>query len=72
MSAIPSVDLQDFISGDTDKKQRFTEQIGAAFENIGFVALSGHFLSEELVANLYAEIKEFFELPTRNEKLVRD
>lgn len=63
MSAIPSVDLQDFVSGNAEKKQKFSEQIGAAFENIGFVALSGHFLSEELVENLYAEIKKFFDLP---------
>ena len=46
-----------------EKKQKFTDQIGAAFENIGFVALSGHFLSEELVENLYSEIKKFFNLP---------
>lgn len=63
MSAIPSVDLQDFVSDNAEKKQRFTEQIGDAFENIGFVALSGHFLSEELLADLYAEIKKFFNLP---------
>ncbi|MGB7394888.1 MAG: 2-oxoglutarate and iron-dependent oxygenase domain-containing protein [Pricia sp.] len=63
MNTIPSVDLQDFVSGDQDKKLLFTEKIGAAFENIGFVALSGHFLSEELVDKLYAEIKKFFDLP---------
>ena len=63
MSAIPSVDLQDFVSENAEKKQRFVKEIGAAFENIGFVALSGHFLSEALVESLYAEIKKFFELP---------
>ncbi|MEO0527472.1 MAG: 2-oxoglutarate and iron-dependent oxygenase domain-containing protein [Bacteroidota bacterium] len=63
MSAIPSVDLQDFVSGDTARKEKFIKEIGAAFENIGFVALSGHFLSDELVKNLYEEIKQFFKLP---------
>ena len=63
MSAIPSVDLSDFISGDPDRKEKFIKEIGKAFEEIGFVALSGHFLSEELVENLYAEIKKFFNLP---------
>ena len=33
------------------------------FEEIGFVALSGHFLSDKLVEDLYAEIKKFFSLP---------
>jgi len=63
MSAVPSVDLKDFISGDSSRKEKFTQEIGRAFEDIGFVALSGHFLSEELVSNLYAEIKAFFNLP---------
>ncbi len=63
MSGIPNVDLQDFISGDPARKDKFIQEIGAAFGDIGFVALSGHFLSEELVGNLYSEIKQFFELP---------
>jgi len=63
MSAIPSVDLIEFLSDDPAKKQAFVKKIGAAFEDIGFVALSGHFLSEELVEKLYAEIKNFFSLP---------
>jgi len=65
MSAIPSVDLKDFLSGDSQRKEQFIKEIGAAFEAIGFVALSGHFLSEELVKNLYDEIKKFFAQPQR-------
>ncbi len=63
MSAIPNVNLEDFVSGDSEQKVKFIKEIGAAFEDIGFVALSGHFLSESLVENLYAEIKNFFALP---------
>lgn len=63
MDAIPSVDLGDFISGDDQRKERFVQDIGKAFEDIGFVALSGHFLSKELVHDLYTEIKDFFNLP---------
>lgn len=63
MSAIPSVDLKDFLSENPDQKAKFTKELGEAFENIGFVALSGHFLSEELVSQLYEEIKKFFALP---------
>ncbi len=64
MSAVPSVNLEDYISEDIDRKQKFITEIGGAFENIGFVAVSGHFLSEELVNNLYSEIKHFFQLPS--------
>lgn len=63
MSLVPSVDLSDFISGDPKRKEKFIQELGKAFEDIGFVALSGHFLSEALVANLYDEIKKFFQMP---------
>jgi isopenicillin N synthase-like dioxygenase len=63
MSAIPSVNLEDFLSEDSKKKEQFIKNIGAAFESIGFVALSGHFLSDQLVENLYDKIKKFFSLP---------
>jgi isopenicillin N synthase-like dioxygenase len=63
MSLVPSVDLLDFLSEDPRRKQKFINEIGKAFEEIGFVALGGHFLSDQLVDSLYAEIKEFFNLP---------
>lgn len=63
MTSIPSVDLNDFISGDPVKKQHFVDAIGKAFEDIGFVALKGHFLNDELVKTLYGEVKNFFNLP---------
>lgn len=63
MNQIPSVDLSDFLSEDPARKQKFIDEIGAAYEDIGFVALRGHFLSDELVASLYEEIKNFFNLP---------
>ena len=63
MNNIPSVNLQDFLSDDPERKQKFISEIGNAYENIGFVALKGHFLDDQLVENLYAEIKNFFELP---------
>lgn len=63
MSLVPSVDLNDFLSEDLDRKNKFIKEIGTAFEKIGFVALSGHFLSADLVDNLYKEIKHFFDLP---------
>ncbi len=63
MNAIPSVNLSDFLSDDENRKQKFVNEIGKAYEEIGFVALSGHFLSDELIKSLYEEIKNFFNLP---------
>ena len=63
MDRIPSVDLKDFISEDPKRKQKFIDEIGKAYEDIGFVALKGHFLDDTLVDNLYGEVKNFFNLP---------
>ncbi|MGB0886756.1 MAG: isopenicillin N synthase family dioxygenase [Vicingaceae bacterium] len=64
MSQIPSVNLKDFISESSEKKQQFINDIGKAYEEIGFVALKGHFLDDELVEKLYKEIQQFFEMST--------
>jgi len=63
MQNIPSVDLRDFLSGNPERKQKFVNEIGKAYEDIGFVALKGHFLDDTLVENLYSEVKNFFSLP---------
>ena len=63
MNSIPSVNLEDFLSDDPKRKQKFVDEIGDAYENIGFVALKGHFLSDQLVDNLYSQVKQFFALP---------
>ncbi len=63
MQNIPSVDLRDFLSGDPERKQKFVNEIGKAYEDIGFVALKGHFLDDQLVGELYGEVRNFFNLP---------
>jgi isopenicillin N synthase-like dioxygenase len=63
MQNIPSVDLRDFLSDNPERKQKFVNEIGKAYEDIGFVALKGHFLDERLVDELYDEVKNFFSLP---------
>ncbi len=64
MNSIPSVNLKDFTSGNLDRKQKFVDEIGKAYEEIGFVALKGHLLGDTLVDDLYKEIKNFFSLTT--------
>ena len=64
MNKIPSVDLNDFLSDDLQKKSLFVNTIGSAFQEIGFCAVRGHFLDDQLVERLYDQIKLFFDLPT--------
>ncbi|WP_418509892.1 isopenicillin N synthase family dioxygenase [Corallibacter sp.] len=68
MTSIPSVNLNDFTSGDPVRKQKFVDEIGKAYEEIGFVALKGHFLDDTLVDNLYKEVKNFFSLPVETKQ----
>jgi len=63
MTNIPSVDLADFLSGDPQRKQKFVNEIGTAYSEIGFASVKNHFLSDALMDNLYKEVKGFFALP---------
>lgn len=60
---VPSLDLADFTSGDATRKAKFVAELGSAYENIGFVSIKNHGLSDALVANLYGSIQKFFTLP---------
>ncbi|PRP66462.1 isopenicillin N synthase family dioxygenase [Nonlabens agnitus] len=68
MTNIPSVDLADFLSDDPERKKKFIDEIGKAYEEIGFVALKNHFLSDELVEKLYAQVEKFFQLPVETKE----
>ncbi len=60
---VPSLDLADFTSGDEAKKKKFVADLGAAYNNIGFVAIKNHYLTDDLSVKLYDVIKKFFALP---------
>jgi isopenicillin N synthase-like dioxygenase len=61
--AIPSVDLADFLSGDPVRKNDFVQKLGKAYEEVGFVAVKNHGVPDELIADLYKYVQEFFSLP---------
>jgi isopenicillin N synthase-like dioxygenase len=60
---IPSLDLADFTNGEPQKKNKFVMDLGEAYNNIGFVAIRNHYLTDELSARLYSTIKNFYALP---------
>lgn len=68
MQHIPQADLHEFLSDDPKRKEAFVQKIGAAFQEIGFLALKGHFLDADLQDQLYTKIRAFFELPTSIKK----
>lgn len=61
---IPVVDLSDFLSGDAARKQQFVQALGNAYEEVGFVAVKNHGIPDDLIADLYQYVQQFFALPT--------
>src|SRR5580693_2628831 len=62
--SIPVVDLADFLSGDAKKKSSFVKELGNAYEAVGFVAVKNHGIPDELIADLYKYVQQFFALPS--------
>ena len=60
---IPVVNLADFTSGDPQLKKNFVNQLGKAYEEVGFVAVKNHGISDALIADLYKYVEQFFSLP---------
>lgn len=66
--SIPSVDLAEFLSGDAAAKRKFVAQLGKAYEEVGFVAVKNHGISDELIEELYLCVQQFFSLPLEKKK----
>lgn len=63
LEEIPSLDLNEFNSGDPVRKAKFVQDLGNAFNTIGFVAVKGHGLSDDFTKKLYQEVEQFFQSP---------
>jgi isopenicillin N synthase-like dioxygenase len=66
--SIPSVDLAEFLSGDPVRKNAFVQELGKAYEEVGFVAVKNHGVPDDLIADLYRYVQEFFSLPLEKKK----
>jgi len=65
---IPVVNLADFLSGDASLKQQFVQQLGKAYEEVGFVAVKNHGIPDELIKRMYQQVQDFFSLPAEKKK----
>lgn len=61
--SIPVVDLKNFISGNTAQKNQFVKDLGKAYEDVGFVAVTNHGIPADLITELYKQVQAFFALP---------
>ncbi len=62
-TGIPSVDLSKFTSGNPALKQEFVQEIGKAFHEVGFVAVTNHGVPQDLIDKFFSSAKAFFSLP---------
>jgi isopenicillin N synthase-like dioxygenase len=60
---IPRLDLNSYINGSAADRQQFSDDIGKAFNETGFVTITNHGLSKQLIDDLYAEVKNLFTQP---------
>lgn len=65
---IPVVDLAEFTSGNPVLKQKFVNELGRAYEEAGFVAVKNHGVSDQLIADLYKYVQQFFSLPLERKR----
>lgn len=60
---IPCLNLEDFTSGIPEKKWNFSQELGQAYQEIGFATIRNHSLNDELIEKLYSAVQKFFSLP---------
>ena len=62
-TSIPTLNLQDYLSGDEQRKSHFIQALGDALTDIGFFALTGHGIDLSNIQNAYRTAKDFFSSP---------
>jgi len=60
---IPRLDLNDYVHGDKNQRKQFSDAIGKAFNETGFVTITNHGLDKVVIDKLYEDVKALFALP---------
>ncbi|GAA4929636.1 isopenicillin N synthase family dioxygenase [Mucilaginibacter defluvii] len=60
---IPRLDLINYTNGSAEQRQQFSQDIGRAFNETGFVTVTNHGLSKQLIERLYEQVKALFAMP---------
>jgi isopenicillin N synthase-like dioxygenase len=63
VSGVPVIDLSPFLHGSPSQQQQVARQFDEACQAIGFITLTGHGVSPELMARMKTLTRQFFELP---------
>ncbi|PTQ99831.1 isopenicillin N synthase-like dioxygenase [Mucilaginibacter yixingensis] len=60
---IARLDLNTYVNGSAEERKRFSDDIGQAFNETGFVTITNHGLDKALIDNLYTQVKALFAQP---------
>src|SRR5690606_22772487 len=60
---IPRLDLHDYTNGSAEQRHQFSQAIGNAFNETGFVTIANHGMDKALIDELYHVVHAFFALP---------
>jgi len=63
MVNITRLDLYLYTKGDGAQRKQFSDDIGKAFNETGFVTITNHGLDKQLIDKLYDDVKALFALP---------
>jgi isopenicillin N synthase-like dioxygenase len=66
--AIPVVDLDQYLQGTPVRQAAFVQELGHAFEEVGFVSVTNHGIPDDLIADLYRLVQEFFALEEQQKR----
>ncbi|HAB35788.1 MAG TPA: flavonol synthase, partial [Cryomorphaceae bacterium] len=61
---LQTLNLENFVSGDTSSRQSFVDALGATFAQTGFAAIEGHGFTNEERAMLTQVVEAFFHQST--------
>lgn len=63
VAGIPSLDVSHFTHGTEAQRTQFVHDLGTAYREVGFVAIGGHGIPQDVIDELYNEAETFFALP---------
>jgi isopenicillin N synthase-like dioxygenase len=65
---IPSLDLGSYINGNEEQRKKFSDELGRAFNDSGFVTITNHGVDQALIDKLYKNIQAMFNLSPEQKK----
>ena len=67
-SSVPIIDISGYFEGAMAEKRKIARQIDEACRNIGFLVITGHGVSSDLIERTQQVSRAFFDLPAARQQ----